>query len=246
MLKPRHRAEALAALAGLAFAIVLVVRLALPGMAIAYNNRGFEAKRARHYALAQRRFQRAVALDPDHAVAAYNLAEVYAHIRKPEKAQTWYEHAIAADLDFAPAYGGLGHLYNEQGRHAEAQAVLEAGLAVADTGDTKEAVVARYDLLADLGWAYAAQEQPMLAQHALEDAVALEEPLKGFEDAEPGEVQYRRPLPHYYLAKLYEAQGALEMAEQEWEACLRLLAPGWSGNMAWRLEAQARLEALRE
>ncbi len=246
-LKLHHRAEALAALTGLAFAIVLMIRLALPAVAVAYNNRGFAAKQAQHYAQAQRRLQRAVALHPDNAVAAYNLAEVYGRLREPEKAQTWYRHAIAANLDFAPAYRGLGRLYNGQGKHAEAKSVLQAGLAVVGESPTAQAdIVARYELLANLGWAYFAQEHATPAQRALEDAVALEDALKDFEDAEPGDVKYRQALPHYYLAQLYEAAGDPQAAYAAWESCLRLLRPGWAGNMAWRIEAQEHIQELQE
>jgi Tfp pilus assembly protein PilF len=245
--KLRYRAEALAALTGLVLVIVLGIRLALPPVAVLYNNQGFAARQTRNYARAQRKFQRAVALHPDNAVAAYNLAEVYAHLREPEKAQTWYQHAIAADLDFAPAYRGLGHLYNEQGKHAEAEAVLEAGLAVVgESPKAKADIVARYELLADLGWAYVAQGKSDLAQRALEDAIGLEDDLKRFEEAEPGDVAYRSPLPHYYLAQLYEETEQLEKAKQAWENCLRLIDPGWSGKMPWRIEAQERLAQLKE
>jgi tetratricopeptide (TPR) repeat protein len=245
--KLRYRAEALAALTGLVLVIVLGIRLALPPVAVLYNNQGFAARQVRNYARAQRKFQRAVALHPDNAVAAYNLAEVYARLRESDKAAAWYRHAIAADLDFAPAYRGLGHLYNEQGQHAEGEAVLAAGLAVVGESPTAKAdVVARYELLADLGWAYAAQEQVTLAQRALEDAVALEDTLKEFENAEPGDVQYRQALPHYYLAQLYEAAGDPQAAYAAWENCLRLLRPGWANNMAWRIEAQEHITQLKE
>lgn len=246
-LKQRYRAEALAALTGLAFIVVLVIRLTLPTLAVAYNNQGFAARQAQNYVRAQRKFQRAVALHPDNAVAAYNLAEVYARLRNVEKAQTWYQHAIAANLDFAPAYRGLGHLYNELGQPAEAASILQAGLAVVGESPTAKAdVVVRYELLSNLGWAYVAQEEDDLAQRALEEAVALEDDLKALEDAEPGDVAYRSPLPHYYLARIYEANGQRKAAHEQWEACLRLIDPGWSGKMEWRIEARERLEQLKE
>lgn len=246
-LKQQYRAEALAALTGLAFIVVLVIRLTLPPVAVAYNNQGFAARQAQNYARAQRKFQRAIALHPDNAVAAYNLAEVYARLRNLDKAQTWYQHAIAADLDFGPAYRGLGQLYNELGQPTEAASILQAGLAVVGESPTAKAdVVVRYELLSNLGWAYFAQEDNDLAQRALEAAVALEDDLKAFEDAEPGDVAYRSPLSHYYLARIYEANGQREAAYEQWEASLRLIDPGWSGSMEWRIEAQERLEQLKE
>lgn len=245
--KLRYRAEALAALTGLALVIVLGIRLTLPSIAVIYNNQGFAARQTQNYARAQRKFQRAVALHPDNAIAAYNLAGVYARLREPEKAQTWYRQAIAANLDFAPAYRGLGRLYNKQGKHAEAESVLQAGLAVVGESPTAQAdIVARYELLANLGWAYFAQGESDLAQRALEDAIGLEDDLKKFEEVEPGDVAYRSPMPHYYLAQLYEETEQLEKAKQAWEDCLRLIDPGWSGKMAWRIEAQERLAQLKE
>lgn len=242
-----RRAEALAALTGLAFALVFALRLALPAVAVGYNNRGFAARQAQQYALAQRSFQRAVALHPDNAVAAYNLAEVYWRLHEPDKARDWYARAIAADLDFVPAYRGLGHLHNAQGRPTEAEAILTAGLAVADAASTAQPdVIARYELLANLGWAYVAQAQPALAQRALEDALALEDTLRAFEDTELGDVQYRSALPHYYLARLYEQDDRSQDALAQWEVCLRLLKPGWSENMAWRIEAQEHIVQLKE
>jgi len=241
-----RRAEALAALTGLACVLVLAIRLTLPAVAVTYNNRGFAAQQAQNYALAQRSFQRAVALHPDNAVAAYNLAEVYGRLREPDKARDWYGRAIAADLDFAPAYRGLGHLHNAQDKFAEAQTVLTAGLAVLGDAATEADTVTRYELLAELGRAYFAQAQPVLAQRALEDALALEDTLRAFEAATPGGAQYRLALPHYYLAQLYEQAGRPQDALAHWEVCLRLLKPGWTENMAWRIEAQERIAHLEE
>jgi cytochrome c-type biogenesis protein CcmH/NrfG len=59
-------------------------------------------------------------------------------------------------------------------------------------------------------------------------------------------VAYRSPLPHYYLARIYEANGQRKAAHEQWEACLRLIDPGWSGKMEWRIEARERLEQLKE
>ncbi len=244
-LKLQDRAEALAALTGLAFAIVLMIRLALPAVAVAYNNQGFAARQAQNYAQAQRKFQRAVALHPDNAIAAYNLAEVYWRLREPDKARDWYRRAIAADLDFAPAYRGLGRLHNAQDNPAEAQTILESGLAVLGNATTEADTVTRYELLAELGRAYFAQAQPVLAQRALEEALALEDTLRAFEAAAPGAVQYRSALPHYYMAQLYEQADRPQDALAHWETCLRLLKPGWTENMAWRIEAQERIAYLK-
>lgn len=239
-----RRAQALGALTGLTFVIVLMIRLLLPTMAIGYNNQGFAARQAQNYALAQRSFQRAVALDPDQTVAAYNLAEVYWQLGELELARQWYQRAIATNLDFAPAYRGLGRLYNAQEQPVEAQKILETGLAVLGDATTEADIVIRYELLGELGQAFFAQEQYTLAQRALEDDIALESTLETFEQTASGNAQYRLALPHYYLAQLYEQAERPQDALAQWEACLRLLKPDWTENMAWRIKAQERIAHL--
>jgi tetratricopeptide (TPR) repeat protein len=243
-LKPRFRAEAMASMAALAFVAVLAVRLLLPQLAIVYNNQGFAALQAGNLTKAQQKFQRAVALNPDIVVPYYNLADVYQRINRPDEAQAWYQKAIERDLDFAPAYRGLGHLHNTQGEFEQAESVLLAGLTyLGDEAEEKEDVVARYELLADLGWSYFAQEQHQLAQKALEEAIDLEAQLERFEDEEGA--QYRLALPHYYLAQIYEQLEQTTEAYQQWEDCLRLLERGWA-HQEWRATALERIETLKE
>jgi tetratricopeptide (TPR) repeat protein len=250
-LKPHFRAEAMAGMAALAFVALLVGQVwLLPGLAIRYNNQGFAAMQVGNLAQAQQKFQRAAALNPDLEVPYYNLADVYQRINRPDEAQAWYQKAIERDLNFALAYRGLGHLYNTQGMHEKAEGVLLTGLSQLDAaaagGDRsgrKEALVARYELLADLGWAYFAQERYERAQEALEAAVALEEQLKPFEERD--EAQYRLPLPHYYLAQIYEQLGRPADAYQQWEDCLRLLGRDWA-YQEWRATARERLDALED
>lgn len=251
--KLRYRAEAMAGMAAFAFVIVLAGRLLLPSLGRAYNNQGFAALRTGDLAAARSKFQRAVALAPDLAVPYYNLADVYRRIGRPDEAESWYQRAIEHDLNYALAYRGLGHLYNSQSEHEQAEAVLLAGLSyldepaggapVLESVPAKEEIVARYTLLADLGWAYFAQERYALAQEALEAAIAREEALKAFEQAEG--VRYRLPLPHYYLAQVYERLERPREAYRQWEDCLRLLGQGWEYN-EWRMIAIARLDALEE
>lgn len=251
-LKLKYRGETQAALTGLAFAVVLAVRLLLVPLAMLYNNQGFAALQADNLTHAQRKFQRAVALDPDQAVAAYNLAEIYYRTGKADKAQIWYEYAIASDLNFVPSYRGLGRLYNEQAQYAEAEAVLRTGLTVVGESPTEKAlVIARYELLAHLGWAYFAQGSADggtsgdFAQRALEESLTLEPQIEAFENAETPRAQYRLALPHYYLAQRYEQTGQSQQALEQWEKTLSLLEPGWA-QQEWRVEAQEHIQQLKE
>lgn len=239
---PRIRGEAMTGMAALAFLIVLTGRLLLPQLAVIYNNQGFAALQSGQLTTAQRKFRRAVALNPDLVVPYHNVAEVYQRINRPAEAQTWYQRAIERDLDFAPAYQGLGHLHNESEEHKQAERILLAGLQkIGDHLDEKTALVTRYRLLSELGWAYFAQARYELAQAALEEAVDLEAQLERWEEVEGA--QYRQALPHYYLAQIYERSGQPAEAYEQWEGCLRLLRPGWESE-AWRAMAVERLEEL--
>jgi tetratricopeptide (TPR) repeat protein len=233
----------------LAFAAVLASRLLLPQLAFIYNNQGFAALGAGDLTEARQKFQRAVALDPDLEVPYHNLADIYHRIGRPDEAETWYQKAIERDLNYALAYRGLGHLYNTRGEHEQAETVLLAGLFYLDETAgreperEKEETVARYALLSDLGWAYFAQGRYTRAQEALEAAVALEDQLRSFEE-EKG-VQYRLPLPHYYLAQVYEQLERPRDAYREWEDCLRLLRPGWEYK-EWRAMVVEHIEELEK
>lgn len=244
-IKPKYRAETLAALTFLAFLVVLLVRLSLMPLATLYNNWGDTARQTGDLATARRSFQRAVALDRDHAVAAYNLAQVYARTNRLDQAQTWYQHAIERDVNFVPSYHGLGHLYNQQAQYAEAEPALLTGLTIVGEVPTeKEPVIARYELLSNLGWAYFAQDNVELARRALEEADALETPqIEDFEDAETPPAQYRLALPHYYLAQIYEQSDQPQLALEQWKKCLRFLEPGWA-QQDWRIKAQNHIDTL--
>ena len=119
-----------------------------------------------------------------------------------------------------------------------------AGLSYAGTEmEEKESLVARYELLAELGWALFAQEDYVLAQKALEDTTVLEDQLYAFEEED--NTQYRLALPHCYLAQIYEQQQKNEKAIQEWEDCLRFLKQDWA-SQDWHTTAQERIQTLEE
>jgi tetratricopeptide (TPR) repeat protein len=215
-------------------------------LAIIYNNQGFSELQNGNLTIAQRKFQRAVALNPDLVVPYHNVAEVYQQINRLEEAKNWYQKAIERDLDFAPPYRGLGHLYNLQGEHEEAKAILLAGLShfetqVKDGYGEKAYQVTHYKLLSELGWAYFALDQVDLAQAALEQAIDLEAQIERLEEVEG--TQYRQALPHYYLAQIYERLDRPDEAYEQWETCLRLLEPGW-GSEAKRTVVLSHIEAL--
>jgi tetratricopeptide (TPR) repeat protein len=244
-LKPRFHAEAMAAMAVIAFVLVGIGGLLLPQLALYYNNEGHRMLRVGNLAAAQRAFQRAAALNPDLVAPYQNLADVYGRIGHPDEAQTWYQKAIERDVNFAPAYRGLGHLYNLQGDFCQAEKVLLAGLDQKySPEDADLETVTRYQLLSDLGWAYFAQERLDRAQAVLEAAISMEDEIKAL--GEQRGVEYRLALPHYILAQVYEQSAHPLEAIEQWEESLRFLDPENWADQEQIATALSHIEQLEE
>lgn len=146
-------------------------------------------------------------------------------------------------MNFGAAYSGLGHLHNSQGEFAQAEKVLLAGLACTyNAHDTALETVTRYQLLADLGWSYFAQERLDRAQETLEAAIALEGELKVL--GEQRGAEYRLALPHYYLAQVYEQSGRPQDAIRQWEDSLRYLDQENWADRDWIATALSHLQEL--
>jgi tetratricopeptide (TPR) repeat protein len=235
-LKRHFYAEAMAAMAVVAFVFVLTGRLLLPQLAEYYNDRGYDASRAGNLTTARRNFQRAVALDADMAEGYYHLGTVYEEIARPDEAIKWYQRALEYDLDLGAAYNNLGRLHILQGSPELAVPLLQAGLR--HTGsETELELVTRYRLLSNLGWAYHALEQPTRARDVLEQAVALESDL---------DAAFKSAVPHYYLALTYEALKQPEAAVQQWEDSLRYLDSEDPDQGGWDETIRIQLDELRE
>ncbi len=232
-LRPTIHAEVLAGAAALAFVVVLLGRVVgVPTLAIIYNDQGVAALEAGNITEARQAFQRSTALNPDPVVPYLNLGDAYAAIGLRDEATSWYQQALERDANFRPTYARLGHQYNQQGDHAAAQRVLLAGLELAPVADNEDLLVlTEYDLLSNLGWAYFAQEEYTQAREVLEAAIALAPPERG-------------ALPHYYLARVYEALDEPEQARDQWLETLRYVdGEDWQ-DKAWHQEATQRIQEL--
>ncbi|MEM8600960.1 MAG: tetratricopeptide repeat protein [Bacteroidota bacterium] len=103
-----------------------------------WNNLGFALLQQNDLAGAEAALGRAVALDPDFAVARVNLGTTYlvAAQQDPTRlgdAADQFERALVADPAYAPALGNLGVIRAQQGRTAEARQLFERLLALNPT-----------------------------------------------------------------------------------------------------------------
>ncbi len=189
-LAPRFHAEAQAALAFLAFVLVLFGRqVALPQLAEQYNSQGLEALVTGNMIEAEHNFERAVALDADQSEGYYHMADAFKEIGQTEEAIDWYQKTLQHETDVGPAYNDLGELYIQQGEFKQAVQVLENGLEQVGTGTAEERLI-RYRLLTNLGWAYFELDETARAREALQQALELEPELA------PG---LNSDVPEYYL-----------------------------------------------
>lgn len=83
--------------------VAVVLALSLPAIAEYYNNQGKSAYDAGKMSVAINNFERAVKLNPNHAIAHYNLGIAYEKNTQYDKAMEEYREAIRAD-------GSLPHL----------------------------------------------------------------------------------------------------------------------------------------
>lgn len=227
-----HRLKIMAALTLLANLILAWGWMGgLPVLANVYNERGIEAFKAKNIEAARRDFERAIALDA--APAFYqNLAEIYESTDELPRAVEIYEQAIERDKNFTPAYQRLSYLYNRLGNFEAAQRKADAGLGLASQHADVDVAV-RYGLLSSLGWAYFEQTKTAPAQTTLEEAVALEEALKELNQKQGGE--FRRALPHYYLAQLYEQANLPDEAKVQWQEAWQFFNEANGDLHEWRV-----------
>ena len=224
-LPPHLRGETMLGAACLAFIVTLLLRLALPAVAVTCNNRGYALLQAGDLTGAQRAFARAVSINPDYAAGYYNLADAYVEIGDDEQALSLYKQALAAERTLDLAYNGLGYVLILQGKPERAVSVLYTGLSLARDDET------RYAIRKNLGWAYYQTDQYDLARDQLETAIAI---------------RSEQAPAYYYLALTYEALEEPEAAITAWENCLRYIDYDDSEESGWAPVARAHLQKLRE
>ncbi|KJU82795.1 conserved hypothetical protein, membrane [Candidatus Magnetobacterium bavaricum] len=138
--------------------------------------------------------------EPNNAEVYARLGFVYARQGRPDDAIAQYKAAIAIKADYSAAYNNLGALYMEQGRFNEA---VEA---------FRFAVKFKQNIMGyvNLGDAYLRQGQP-------------EEAMRQYIKAsEIGENNVNIHTAHYRLGMLFESQGNLEKAADQYATAIKL------------------------
>jgi len=202
--------------------IVCAFYFSLPAIARIYNERAVQFYQARDLPAAIKSYARAISLDPDYAVAHYNLASAYEDVLEFDQALAKYQTALRADPKFYFAYNNLARLYLVHRKdYASALNILNAALEL----KPPEPHV-RYTLYKNRGWANFGLGFYDLAAEDLREAI------KWREDG---------AAAHCLLAQALEAEKKEETARQEWERCVAD-APGEADvEASWLSLAQERL-----
>jgi hypothetical protein len=220
----RYQDEARFAMAVVVWLVVVGVWGNLPLISRAYTNCG-EAHRVQgQLDIARRDLERAIKLDPENAVAHYNLGNVYEDLFSDEKAITEYQIAAAAGLDLA--HNNLGRLYILRGEYDKAVQVLQQALRQLRSDEQPREVHMRYNVLKNLGWARVGQKRFNDAHSLLAQASGL------LPDEAPA---------HCLLGKVYAGLDQKPQAEAAWKRCIGLAYEHDPDEDRWIGEGQAYL-----
>ena len=206
-------------------------RLALPRIAIEYNNSGFQDYDSGRLDSAESKYERALKLNPDYTEAHYNLGLLYEDLQDLGRARTQYSFAVQSR--FAPAHNNLARLEILAENEAAAVNLLQKGIGILEADDQffegKEQV--RYSLYKNLGWARLQQQRYPDAQFWLERAISVQA-------LEP------QAAAHCLLAQALDAQDRKQPALDAWKHCNTYARnPNAPEEDAWIETAKQRLEA---
>ena len=151
-----------------------------------------DSSQQKRYQAALLEYQESMEYSADFAFARYNLGNLYANLRQPEKAVEFYQGAIRIDNQFFPAKVNLAMLYNQMGRKDQAEVLL------------REVVIEQprqYEVQYSLGLLLAEEKKYAEAAGHLETAA------KGLPDR--GRVHYNLGLLLQQLKRDSEAEAAL-------------------------------------
>lgn len=220
-----HAATAFAALAG-----VIGIYFALPIIAIIYNDRGENLRSKGAAAGAIAAFERAVALDPNFAVAQYNLGSTYEMIHQDDRAISAYQSAVLLDPTLAQAQNNLARLAILDGKRVNAALEVMDGLVKASKAvGAKPTMDLLYAAYKNRGWAYLTLKYPAAAANDLRHAI---------------EANRQGASAYCLLAKAEadDATSAKDKIDEHWRNCIAFAAADASVLSTWLEEARLQLK----
>ena len=223
-----------------------------PHMVRPYVRLGAVYRAEGEFAAARQAYDRALALDPEHAPVLNNLGNLQRDGGDWQGAEASYRRALAQLPNYPEALINLATLLVDRGRFDEAMPLFERALAIAGP---------RVEIYNNMAKAHLQRGEFALAETALRRGLALGEERPGLYFNLGGALEgqgrvqratgaYARALhldstyarAHYNLALLHEGAGARREAVAAYRAFLR----HWRGDPRFAEHAAARLRVLGE
>ncbi len=181
--------------------IIFIFWFLLPMFSQVYNILGKQAYDVGDLGQAEAHYQQAISLNPDNAIAHYNLGNLYEDLNDLKQAKNEYSFAVKSGV--AEANNNLGRLLIKEKQYSEAVSLLKKGLSIPD----KSAQI-NYNLFKNLGWARLEQKDPQSAITYLKSAITIGD-----------EHQLTEASAHCLLAQALEVNKNQTEALEQWGLC---------------------------
>lgn len=216
---------------------LFALRLSLPQLATAFQTQpGIARYREGDWSRAEAHFQRALRLNPDDALAHFQLGKLKEDLQQPNAARTHYLLAIQGGI--TAAANNLARLSILEGTPSAAVPMLLKALDTVEQDHAlseQERTVASHSLRKNLGWARLMQGHPVAAQEQLELAMVLEgETPSLFPPA-------ARASTQCLMAQVLESRKRVEEALPYWRECNANAVITIPEQDGWAMRARERL-----
>lgn len=181
--------------------IIFIFWLMLPMFSQVYNILGKQAYDVGNLGQAEAHYQQAISLNPDNAIAHYNLGNLYEDLNDLKKAKDKYSFAVKNGI--AEANNNLGRLLIKEKKYSEAVSLLNKGLEIPD-----KSALTKYNLSKNLGWARLEQKDHQSAITYLQSAITIGD-----------NNQLSEASAHCLLAQALEINKKETEALKQWNFC---------------------------
>jgi Tfp pilus assembly protein PilF len=209
------------------FLLLICIFLNFPFFSQYYKQEAYRLQNqaSPNFALAEKQYLKAIALDEDNLDAHYKLATLYEELQDLDSAKKQY--LIAAKGGYLDAYNNLAYWYIRENKDGEAIALLEKGKALLAEKDQQldklneteklNLAVQRYNIYKNLGWA-------RFKQNHLEDAKINLLIAMGIAENSATQKYIRNPGAVFCLyAQVLQKQDKKSIsAKENWQKCLKL------------------------
>ena len=210
-------------------------RASLPMLSQWRNQQGVDNYNQGKLGVAEQDYLRAIAFDPDHYDAHYNLGNLYEDLQKFDDAKKQY--LIAIKGDFPQAYNNLARLHIRKKEYPQAAALLQQGI-IKTREHNNLPPEDRYNLFKNLGWTRVEQKRFKDAEPPLRKAIGIA--------SNPENAPYIKNdgSAHCLLAQVLEQQN--QSAIEEWQQCCQKANSTIPEEDTWSYLARTKLKEVNK